>query len=80
MLSGGGYLIFLMDKDLRLAPISWTSTKIKSFSQFLGSRGFDNSGLQRQNVLCTSHGQRDFESEEHEDDTNHGLKQLGGES
>ena len=27
--SGGGYIIFLADTDLRAAPISWTSTKIK---------------------------------------------------
>ena len=27
--SGGGYVIFLADADLRSAPISWTSTKIK---------------------------------------------------
>ena len=27
--SGGGYIIFLVDEDLRAAPIIWTSTKIK---------------------------------------------------
>ena len=27
--SGGGYIIFLADKGLRSAPVSWTSTKIK---------------------------------------------------
>ena len=27
--SGGGYVIFLVDKDLRSAPISWSRTKIK---------------------------------------------------
>ena len=27
--SGGGYIIFIADKELRSAPVSWTSTKIK---------------------------------------------------
>ena len=27
--SGGGYVIFLVDADLRSAPISWSSTKTK---------------------------------------------------
>ena len=27
--SGGGYVIFVADKELRSAPVLWTSTKIK---------------------------------------------------
>ena len=29
VLSGGGYIVFLVDKELRSAPIVWSSTKIK---------------------------------------------------
>ena len=29
VLSGGGYIVFLVDEQLRSAPIMWTSTKIK---------------------------------------------------
>ena len=31
--SGGGYIIFLVDRELKLAPILWTSTKFKRVVQ-----------------------------------------------